>query len=179
MTDCDKAEGLLRRHGFADFRWLTGDHVPVRQWVRFKCRFGCPNYGQHATCPPAVPDIAACREFFAEYRHIAVIRLSVRLAAAEDEKAWGRATALELLKLERALFLGGFAKAFALFTGPCRLCESCVDSRAACRRPSEARPSPEALGVDLFAAARLAGYRLEVLTDPGQTMNRFAFLLLT
>jgi predicted metal-binding protein len=40
-----------------------------------------------------------------------------------------------------------------------------------------ARPCPEALGVDVFSTLRKAGFPIEVLTEYGQKMNRYAFLL--
>ena len=40
-----------------------------------------------------------------------------------------------------------------------------------------ARPSPEALAVDVFGTVRSLGFPIEVLSDYDQTMNRYAFLL--
>jgi predicted metal-binding protein len=39
------------------------------------------------------------------------------------------------------------------------------------------RPSPEALGVDLFGVAEAVGYDLQILEDTARTMTRLAFLL--
>lgn len=172
-----KAEAVFKQNGYKDFRWLSGRELPVRQWVRFKCHYGCPNYGRLAACPPAVPPLDECRELFREFRHIAVIRLSASVESLEQDAAWLRDAGRELLALERAVFLAGFPQALVLFPGPCRLCDSCAGDRQACRRPAEVRPSPEALGVDLFEAARLAGYDLRVLAHESETMMRLAFLL--
>lgn len=177
MLDVAGVEDLLRRGGYCDFRWLTGAQLPVRQWVRFKCRYGCPNYGQLATCPPAVPTLDECRELFGEYRHVAVIRLLASVSGLDEDAEWNREASQDLLSLERTVFLAGFAKALVLFPGPCRLCETCTGDRQTCRRPADMRPSPESLGVDLFGAARLAGYDLQILADTDQPMARFAFLL--
>jgi predicted metal-binding protein len=177
MLDVTGVEDLLRQSGYHDFCWLAGAQLPVCQWVRFKCRYGCPNYGRLAACPPEVPNLDACRELFGEYRHVAVIRLCACASGMDEDAQWNRQASQGLLALERAVFLAGFPKVLVLFPGPCRLCEVCTGDRNACRRPADVRPSPEALGVDLFGAVRLAGYDLRILQHTDQPMARFAFLL--
>ena len=44
--------------------------------------------------------------------------------------------------------------------------------------PEQARPTPEALGVDVFATMSRLGYPLQVLRDYDQPMDRYAFLLI-
>jgi predicted metal-binding protein len=51
MTDPKTLEALIRKHGYSDFRWIDPKEIVVAQWVRMKCRFGCPDYGQNACCP--------------------------------------------------------------------------------------------------------------------------------
>jgi len=64
-----------------------------------------------------------------------------------------------MTELERAAFGLGYRFAAAFAGGECVLCEECVGqgSGAPCKHPFEARPSAEALGVDLVATARAAG----------------------
>jgi predicted metal-binding protein len=177
MPDHQTIETIARQHGCEDFAWISGVDVQVRQWVRFKCTFGCDTYGKKGGCPPAVPSIEDCREFFSEYERILVLHLAVKLAHPDDRKAWSRKKNLELLALERAAFLAGFHKAFLLFMDECRICNDCPGTRAECRSPQLARPCPEALGVDVFATVRSAGFPIEVLTDYDQEMHRYTFLL--
>ncbi|MDD2320805.1 MAG: DUF2284 domain-containing protein [Geobacteraceae bacterium] len=177
MLDKQFFETLARNHGFPEFRWIFGKDVHVCQWVRFKCMFGCESFGHNACCPPAVPSVSVCRELFAEYGHILVLRISQKLAEPNDRKAWSRKKNLELLALEREAFLAGYHKAMLLFMDECRLCDECTGTRADCRKPSMARPCPEALAVDVFSTVRSAGFPLEVLAGYSQEMNRYAFLL--
>jgi predicted metal-binding protein len=44
-----------------------------------KCIYGCSSYGQKGSCPPSVPSVAECREFFSEYEHIAVIHFQKKV----------------------------------------------------------------------------------------------------
>jgi predicted metal-binding protein len=177
-TDKRAIEEIARSHGCADFKWISGADVRVRQWVRFKCMFGCASYGKKGGCPPSVPSVSECRELFGEYEHILVLHLSAKLAHPEDRKEWSRSRNLELLPIERDAFLAGYPKAFLLFMDECRICEDCPGTREDCRNLAMSRPCPEALGVDVFSTVRSAGFRVEVLRDYDQEMNRYAFLLL-
>jgi predicted metal-binding protein len=43
--------------------------------------------------------------------------------------------------------------------------------------PRKARPSAEAMGIDVYSTVLRAGYPIEVLSDYKKTMNRYAILL--
>ena len=81
------------------------------------------------------------------------------------------------MKLERDVFVAGYEKAFLLFMDGCSLCKECPGERTECKQPRMARPTPEAMAVDVFSTVRSAGFRIEVLSNYEQAMNRFAFLL--
>ncbi len=177
MLDKKTIEAIVRKHGCADFSWISGSDVQVCQWVRFKCMFGCSSYGKKGGCPPAVPSIQECRELFSEYEHILLLHIAVQLDDPEEREEWSRKMNLSLLPVEREVFLAGHRKTMLLFMDECRLCPECPGTRQECRNQGMARPSPEALGVDVFATARRAGFPIEVLSGYEQVMNRYAFLL--
>ena len=76
--------------------------------------------------------------------------------------------------LEREALSLGYVFAAAFGGGECRLCEACVaadtgtSTTAPCRRPFQARPSMEAVGIDVLATAAAAGLpiRLPATDDP-------------
>jgi predicted metal-binding protein len=175
--DIDKIESVMRDNGYEDFRWISGKDVVVSQWPRFKCMFGCPSYGEKGSCPPSVPSIQDCREYFSEYDKIAVIHLKKKLDDPDDRKEWSRKTNLNLLKLEKAVFLLGNEKAFLLFMDECRICKDCYGTRIDCKNPHLSRPCPEALGVDVFTTVSKIGFPIKVLGDYEQEMNRYSFLM--
>jgi predicted metal-binding protein len=173
-----KVEAIIRESGYTDFKWISGADIEVSFWTRFKCIYGCDSYGQRGTCPPNVPSIEECRKFFNEYENIAVIHLEKKLDTPEDRKKWSRKTNLNLLKVEKAIFLSGYHKTFLLFMDECRICEKCPGNKTDCIHPQQARPTPEGFGMDVFATVRKLGFPIEVLSDYSQTMNRYAFLLI-
>jgi predicted metal-binding protein len=124
-----------------------------------------------------VPAVEACQALFREYERVAVIHVTKAGCDSTEMRAWKRELNTKLLALERSVFLAGFYKALVLFPGDCSLCPECSARREDCKRPGSSRPTPEALGMDVFATVRKLGYPIEVLTDRSQVMDRYAFLL--
>jgi predicted metal-binding protein len=171
-------EALFEKHGYAELKWIDPKNIVVSQWVRMKCTFGCAEYGRNATCPPNTPSVAECRRFFDEYSTAVVLRFEHAVDKPEDRHAWSRGVNQELLKLEKAVFLAGYEKAFLLFMDSCCFCAECPGRRTECKNARSARPSPESMAVDVFSTVRRYGYPIEVLSDYSQPMNRYAFLLI-
>jgi predicted metal-binding protein len=178
MDKITDLEALIAKHGFADFRWMNPRDIVVGQWVRMKCIFGCDEYGKTASCPPNVPSVAECRQFFDEYRTGVILHFEKRVDKPEDRHSWSRRVNQKLLKLERAVFMAGHEKAFLLFMDSCCICKECPGRREECKQPRLARPSPEAMGVDVFSTVRRYNYPIEVLSEYSQAMHRYAFLLI-
>ena len=169
---------LFAEHGYEDFKWMDPKDVVVSHWVRMKCMYGCKSYGRNASCPPNVPSVAECQQFFTEYHRAALFHFTKRVDKPEDRHAWPRKVNQKLLQLERAVFLAGYHKAFLLAMDSCAICATCPGTRGACTHPMAARPSPEAMAVDVFATVRRQHYPIQVLPDHDQEMNRYALLLI-
>lgn len=170
-------EEKFRARGLVDFRWIDPASVVVAEWVRMKCRFGCEGYGRSACCPPNVPAVDECARFFREYSEAVIFHFSKTLPDPDDRYAWTGEIGEKLLELERDVFVSGHPKAFLLLLDSCSLCKTCTGRRASCKEPRRARPTPEALAMDVFSTVRAAGYPIQVLSDYAQEMNRYAFLL--
>jgi len=170
-------EGIFHKHGFNDYKWIHPKDIVVANWVRLKCVYGCPTYGECASCPPNTPSVSECRDFFDEYTEIAIFHFPIEVDRPENRHDLVTETDKRLLGLEKEVFLSGNEKTFLLFAGNCKLCTECVSSRADCKHPKLSRPTSEALAIDVFSTARTVGYPINVLKDYNETMNRYAFLL--
>jgi len=170
-------EEIFSKHGVDDFKWIDPKTIIVSHWVRMKCMFGCGEYGRTATCPPNVPSVDECRKFFLDYRHAVIFHFEKKVDNPEDRHAWTRRVNLGLVDLEREVFLSGRKKAFLLFMDSCTICAQCTGKRETCLDPRKARPTPEAMAMDVFSTVRRAGYPIKVLARTDETMNRYAFLL--
>jgi predicted metal-binding protein len=178
MIDKSQIEPIFASHGYSDFKWMKANQIKVAQWVRFKCLFGCPVYGKKGTCPPNVPSIDQCREFFSEYEECVIFRIQKTFEAPEEYKGWGRDAVQGLLAIEREVFLAGHYKAFLISFDSCGQCAECTVDRVGCTNKKAARPGADAMGIDVYATARGMGYPIQVLKTVKETMNRYAFLMI-
>jgi predicted metal-binding protein len=171
-------ETLFKDHGFVDFKWISTKEIVVAQWVRFRCMFGCRNYGKKGTCPPNMPPIEECKQMISEYSQAAIFHFEKRLEKIDEYKPWSKETISRLVKLEREIFLSGYYKTLLLAFDACMLCDTCTGSRAECRNPVIARPGADAMGVDVYATVRSIGYPIQVVKNYKDIMNRYAFVLI-
>ncbi len=178
MVERTSLETLFRKHDCSDFRWIKTEDVIVSHWVRMKCTFGCEGYGTNVTCPPNLPAVSECQNFFREYGHASIFHFHNRFEDPEDRRNWTRSINKKLHELERDVFLAGHHKAFILFVAPCNLCQECTNDKMQCNHTRWARPSMEGMAIDVFSTARNVGFPIEVLTDYDQEMNRYALLLI-
>lgn len=172
-----KIEQILQIRGFTDYKWMNpGEGIVLASWVRFKCMYGCSGYGNNGGCPPAVPPVEECHKMIREYRHALILHLSVD-PQEEDGK---RFTTADYIALERDIFLAGHYKAFVLPHNQCRTCEKCAagDNRMKCVDKANSRPGPDAMGIDVFATARNAGYSPQVAKTYDDITDRFSFVLI-
>lgn len=92
-------------HGIKDFKWMDPGTIIPQHWVREKCVYGCPRYGQKACCPPEVPSVAECRAFFQEYRFGLFYHIVKTFGDPKERFQWAREVNKRLLALEREVFL--------------------------------------------------------------------------
>lgn len=158
-------EDIILSHGAVGVRRVSPRRVPTAEWVRLKCQFGCDGYGQCLTCPPHAPTPDQTRRLLDCYSTGFLIY-------------WGRVAGGRkiLAKIERQVFLKGWYKAFVLGAGPCELCREC-NLEGPCAHPSEARPSMEACGIDVFQTARKAGFPIEVVARRRDAPHFYSLLL--
>ncbi len=173
-----EVDEILLSHHYSDYKWIDPKMIVVSQWVRMKCRFGCGEYGRAGACPPQTPSVAECREFFHEYSEAVILHFTGLMDKPEDRHNWSAKINAGLVKLERAVFMAGFEKAFLLFMDSCCFCQECSGNRETCQQPRMARPAPEAMAIDVYKTVRQAGFSVNVLSDYNQKMDRFSFLMI-
>ncbi len=144
---------------------IKAKDVVVDERVRLKCRIPiCGAYGQNLMCPPHVPPVEEFRKALAEFSDALLVQFTVSLPKSPDapkEDVFAAAKRLhELVNLgEKTAFEEGFRFATGLIGGCCRLCDECegVKPGGRCAHPFKARPSMEAMGIDVTATTEKAG----------------------
>jgi predicted metal-binding protein len=182
--EIEKLTGLAADKG-VQARTIPAKDVVVAEWVRFKCRFGCKGYAKHLSCPPYAPSPAETRAMVNEYGTGILLRFDGVPGhesfgpedIPEDFHGFYRDLILWVNTtvhfLEKTAFYDGFYKAFGFGGYPCIYCGECVaeeceetvdeSTRRLCRHMDLVRPSMEAAGMDVFATAARAGWRISTI----------------
>jgi predicted metal-binding protein len=156
---------------------IPADQVVVADWVRLKCQYGCKAYGSRLTCPPHSPPPEVTRQVLRHYRQALLLRMERGGGGWKAETRQRRQMSEVVAALERELFLAGHYRAWGMGAGSCRLCAEC-DLSAPCRFPSQARPSMEACGIDVYATVRQIGWEIEVVQTPESPFCLFGLVLM-
>jgi predicted metal-binding protein len=173
----DKLISIAKKFGATDAKLIKPSAVAVRDWVRLKCRYGCPNYGSCLTCPPYSPTPEETRRILNEYETAMLVRFGD--TPKNNEKGvreYGHGVGSMMVKIEREVFLEGYYAAFAYSAGHCQLCEENC-SLDHCRHPAEARPSMEGCGIDVFTTIRSAGFENKVVKSRKENPAFYGLLL--
>ncbi len=151
VKGCCEAEPFLAREIVVDPR------------VRMKCRLNlCGQFGRNLMCPPNVWDLAETSSILARYTFSLLLQITREAAPNEYQTVFDREKNTMnaiVVSLEHAAFQSGFSLAVGLGCGHCQLCYECADEvcPSVCRRPAQARPSLEAVGIDVEKTCAAAG----------------------
>lgn len=166
----DPIIALLKAEGASTVLSIPVSHVIVDERVRLKCQVPlCDSFHKNLMCPPFVMPVEEFRQVLACYEEAILLQTEGVIDVLNDNGKPGRdvfAPAGRLHDLvnlgEREAFRSGFRFAAGLIGGCCRLCEVCVaiDNSRICRFPFRARPSMEAMGIDVVATLEQSGLSL-------------------
>ena len=155
--------------GATEANIIPVNEIVLDERVILKCQVPlCNEYGSHLLCPPNSPSLAQFREVLKKYSDALLIQLRTpaeRLDSTSEEKRkkaiYARANELhEIVNVvEKTAQELGFTFAAGFIGGACKLCDPCVGvkSRKPCKYPFKARPSMEAVGIDVHLTAERAG----------------------
>jgi len=185
---CQKAKAL----GASEAVALSVDDIVVDERTGLKCFVPlCSSYGVNLMCPPNVPPISKFKEMLSCYHSAILIKMAIPLSGVsggsgeEKEEPPGAPTAEEMSiivdaqrrlheiidRIESLCFAAGYRFAAGLIGGACCLCEECVglSSGLPCRHPLKARPSMDAVGIDVVATVQRVGLHLSFGQNDGRS----------
>jgi predicted metal-binding protein len=174
-----------REFGATHAALMPADQVVVDERVRLKCTVPvCQGYGNYLHCPPNTMSVAEFRVVLGRFSVALLVQVeSSRDSSDVDEAglAGKNAAELEALlhgepnrllgriinRLEAEAFKAGYYYAAGFGGGICLLCPECVGVAGGepCRRPFEARPAMEGMGIDVFKTAAYAGLPISLSSD--------------
>jgi predicted metal-binding protein len=162
----DKIISSIKNRGASAVVVIDVNNIVVDERVRLKCQVPlCDSYYKNLMCPPYVPAVADFRESLKRYSRAILLQVSAKLenssTDASSKEVFIHAKKLhELVNFgEKEAFLAGYRFAAGFIGGCCRLCDECVavQGEKICRFPFKARPSMEAMGIDVMETAGIAG----------------------
>lgn len=179
-----KVIDTLKKKGASEVKIIKAADVIVDERVRLKCQIPiCDSYGKNLMCPPYLPSVMDFRDALARYEKALLVQLSVpfhKKSKGRTKEVFDPARVLhELINLgERLCFEAGYRFATGLIGGCCRLCEVCIimEPEGHCRHPFRARPSMEAMGIDVIGTLENVG--LPLLRFPVQDKVTWTGLIL-
>jgi len=169
---------LAKRLGATKAKAIPAEDIVVDERVRLKCSVPlCSNHGRHLLCPPNIMTVEEFRRTVSAYSTAIIIqleadydssdkspsrlsgRLQKRLETETGGKRWEKRLHSIIAEVEASAFKSGYYLAAGLIGSECLLCPECVGqySGQECRYPFQARPSMQAVGIDVVQTCKKAG----------------------
>lgn len=170
------------KSGASAAKVIPAKEVFLDDRARLKCLVPrCSSYGDHLLCPPNLPSVSEFRTILRLYHWAILVQLETdfdsrdksrkrldrdvcdRIEAVTESRKWQTRLLRLVGSVEASAFKTGFRFAAGLSGGECCLCADCVGPGGTpCRHPFEARPSMEAMGVDVIKTCSNAGMPVQL-----------------
>ncbi|MDL2261195.1 DUF2284 domain-containing protein [Methanimicrococcus sp. OttesenSCG-928-J09] len=175
QTDKENISILLqtaKEAGAVEALYINATDIVVDDRVRLKCFVPlCKHYGD-LVCPPNVPTPDEFRKYLKLYRFGILLSTQydnppkpASLADSDEVSREIRKKSVDLsdilLKLEAVSLQKGYRFAAGFTGGSCHYCDVCVKTGGECKTPYRARPSMEAVGVDVVGTLQNVDMELE------------------
>jgi predicted metal-binding protein len=192
-TDLKELCDFAVENGATIAKVIDTGQIVIDERVQLKCRYPpCLFYGKNLMCPPYTPSAKEFRECAGKYKDAIIVQIETPIEEEIKRKIKSKGAKLkELLKddelferaragwkklfdvvsaVEREAFNKGYYLSLGLTAGACRLCDTC-DPKSPCKHPGEARPSMEAVGIDVHKTTKNAGLQLKWNTKEFMTIS--------
>ncbi len=150
------------RLGCSRTELISADLLRPDQRVALKCRVNfCGQYGRNLMCPPAVTGGFDWTKAVEGYNYALILQRTIVVSDNRYREIYDneKPAFLKLvLDLEKEAFRAGFSLAYGLTAGHCDICQNCAGvEQLACLHPEQARPSMEAIGINVEYVTHAAG----------------------
>ena len=168
--------------GASDAKIIPADWVIVDERVRLKCYVPkCYAYGQSPYCPPNTPEPEFIRKALSRFKWAILVKHDVMPVEDFTGKGWAKAHSkhhrkiFEIIgKLESLASIEGYPLATGFAAGSClhELCDGTgcrMINNGTCPHNLRARPSMEAVGIDVYNLAARVGWDIYACHVPAGT----------
>jgi predicted metal-binding protein len=179
----DRLKDVASDLGADEAKIIDTKDVVVDKRVRLKCSVPvCASFGRNLMCPPNIMPVEEFASIMELYGKALILQVEAEHDSTDKtESCLSKRTCDELERstntidwkiklhklvneLETAAFKEGFYLAAGLIGGDCSLCPECVTPQSGepCRHPFKARPSMEAMGIDVLKTCDNVGLPLHL-----------------
>lgn len=159
--------------GATDARIISTDMIPIEDQVIELCKDPlCESYGNCRNCPPRAMPPSEFRRYIRQYEHALIFKVDVApkvLLSDENIKAFRMIYEI-IAQLKKLAVKAGLKRSVGLAAGSCKAvfcsqddCPALID-RNTCRYPLLARPSMEAVGINVFKLIEYVGWKIYKIT---------------
>lgn len=186
---------FAKEEGASLAKLIDVEDIIMDSRVRMKCFVPlCKNYRNNLMCPPNVPSVDEFRDYLERYEEAIILQVRSGVNSLDkgegriDEEMWEEwegEHAPYLRKLhnivnavEAEAFKKGFHLAVGFIGSACNLCETCVAEEGGdeCRHPHLARPSLDAVGIDVRRTCENLGIDLQLSSEEDVRWTGIVFL---
>ena len=181
-VDLERYRQLALDLGAAESAVIPASHVTVDERVRLKCIVPrCLRAGETPNCPPYTPELDIVRRAFSRFSWAILVKSDIAPIedyapvrgggkGQRDTLSFHQKSAEVVHRLERQAYKDGYHLAMGFGGGSCKdyLCKGVIcqflDS-GRCRFPHRARPSMEAMGINVIDLIGKVGWEAYALLD--------------
>lgn len=153
MIDREKLEQALLELPLYTYFYIDPKTLEFSDRIRYICGAECPMYGRSWACPPAVGEVADCKEKCLSYDECLVIGTVVEVEDISDisQTLATRGDHEKLTNQVRDLMREQGVTPYILSTEACAICERCAYlDGLPCRLPGKMHPCVESHGINLI-----------------------------
>ncbi|MBN1932705.1 MAG: DUF2284 domain-containing protein [Desulfobacterales bacterium] len=159
--------------GATDAQIIPIDMIPIEDRIIELCKKPlCGSYGNCRNCPPRAMPPSEFRKFIRNYEYALIFKVDVApKVLLLDENINSFKIIYEIIaELEKLAIQEGLKRSVGLAAGSCKAvfcskedCSALMD-RNKCRYPLLARPSMEAVGINVFKLIEYIGWKIYKIT---------------
>lgn len=170
----DKLKKAALNFGATDAKIISTDIISIQDDIIELCREPlCEGYGTSIHCPPHAMKPAEFREEIRRYQHALFFKTDVDPEILLSDRRYEAFRSIYEIttQLETICLDEGYSISKGLAAGSCKPvfcmkyeCQALIDGTS-CRYPSLARPSMEALGINVFKLIEDVGWEIHPITS--------------
>ena len=166
--DREKLEQQLQELPLYVYTYIEPSRLEFSDRIRYICQAECPMYNKTWACPPAVGDVAACKEKCLSYNNCLMIGTVTEMEGipSMEQSLATRPEHEAITGQVRQMFRQQGIEPYILSTEACAACERCawLDGEP-CRYPERMHPCLESHGINIIPTLEENGLEFMYSTD--------------